>query len=68
MGQDQIAAVFNEWAKRYADDPDQFGPILDTDGRPIEDYGARCAAYFMQVAVSIGFLGSIPSPPPASAM
>ena len=41
-----LAAVFDEWAKRYAENPDEFGAILDDDGKPVEDYGLRCAIYF----------------------
>ena len=46
----QAATVFNEWAKRYADDPEAFGPILDEQGRPVEDYGENCAHYFEKLA------------------
>jgi hypothetical protein len=44
-----LAAVFDEWAKRYAENPDEFGSILDDDGKPVEDYGLRCAIYFDQL-------------------
>jgi hypothetical protein len=51
-----LAAVFDEWAKRYAENPDEFGSILDDGGKPVEDYGLRCAIYFDQL---VGELFSI---------
>lgn len=48
--QQRLARIFNEWARRYAEDPDSFGPILDADGRPVTDYGEQAAAYFQQIA------------------
>lgn len=44
------AAIFNEWARRYAANPDLFGDILDADGKPVVDYGKRCAVYFDRIA------------------
>lgn len=45
----RLVRIFNEWARRYADDPDSFGPILDADGRPVTDYGEQCAVYFERI-------------------
>ena len=45
-----MALVFNEWAARYAKDPESFGPILDADGNPVEDYGEQCAECFDRIA------------------
>lgn len=45
-----MAAVFNEWARRYSEDPMSFDPILNEDGTPVEDYGQSCAIYFEQLA------------------
>lgn len=56
----QIAAIFNEWAKRYADDPSQFGEILWPDGRPVTDYGDCCAAYFNKIADEMHAAGLLP--------
>lgn len=53
LDQQQIAAVFDEWAKRYANNPEQFGEILDADGKPVEDYGQCCAIYFCKIASDI---------------
>lgn len=44
-----LAAIFNEWARRYAADPGSFGEILDADGKPVTDYGQQCAVYFEQI-------------------
>jgi hypothetical protein len=45
-----MARVFNEWARRYADNPAEFGEQLDGDGKPFDDYGDACAAYFARLA------------------
>ncbi len=49
----QMAAVFNEWARRYAEAPETFGEILDQQGRPISDYGLRAARTFARIAAEI---------------
>lgn len=46
----RMTAIFNEWAKRFADDPNAFGAILDANGRPVSDYGECCAIYFTRIA------------------
>lgn len=54
MKSDQLSAVFNEWAKRYAANPSEFeGSCLDADGKPIEDYGDRCAVYFAKLSAEL---------------
>lgn len=58
----RMTAIFNEWAKRYADDPASFDEILDKDGRPVEDYGERCALYFIQLATEMDEAGLLPLP------
>jgi hypothetical protein len=62
LTRNQLAAVFNEWAIRYADNPDAFGEILDDDGIPIEDYGDRCVAYLEKVAEEMEGSGVMPPP------
>jgi hypothetical protein len=59
----RMAAVFNEWARRYADDPDSFSPILDADGRPVTDYGECCAVYFKQIVDEMDAVGTLPTFP-----
>ena len=44
-----LAVIFDEWAKRYANNPEAFSTVLDSAGNPIEDYGRACAAYFVQI-------------------
>lgn len=50
---DHLATAFNEWARRYADNPDEFGEILGDDGRPVADYGQRCAVYLSRLLVEL---------------
>jgi hypothetical protein len=50
VNKEQMAAVFNEWARRYAERPEDFDEILDADGKPVKDYGTRCAVYFEEIA------------------
>lgn len=54
--------IFNEWARRYAADPDAFGAILDENGRPVEDYGINCTHYFNQIATDMEEEGKLPTP------
>lgn len=51
---ERMAIIFNEWARRYSEDPDSFDDVLDADGKPIEGYGEKCAEYFHQLAVELG--------------
>lgn len=53
MSQEVMAAVFNEWVKRYADNPNEFGDILNSDGRPFTDYGEQAAAYFAKLSLEM---------------
>jgi hypothetical protein len=59
-----LAEVFDEWQRRYAENPDEFGDILNEDGTPVTGYGERCAAYFSQLVDEINNLDS-QQPPPA---
>ena len=42
----RMSLIFNEWARRYSENPDDFGKILGEDGEPIEDYGESCMRFF----------------------
>lgn len=53
MNRDQLAAVFTEWARRYAADPASFDQILDEHGVPVDDYGQRAAVYFERLAAEV---------------
>jgi hypothetical protein len=58
----RMAAIFNEWADRYAKNPDEFGEILGEDGKPVADYGECCARYFTQIAAEMDAAGLLPTP------
>jgi len=54
MTEKQIAEVFDEWARQYADNPAKFDSILDASGKPVENYGPRCAVVFLAIAKTLG--------------
>ena len=66
--QQRMTLIFNEWAKRYADNPDEFGAILDADGRPVIDYGQSCTLYFERIADEMDASGDLPKPAIAPAL
>ena len=45
----RMTIIFNEWAKRYSNNPELFTDILDEDGNPVSDYGECCAIYFTEL-------------------
>jgi len=55
-----MAAIFNEWAKQYAENPDAFNEVLDENGNPVEDYGEGCAIYFTEIARDMDVKGMLP--------
>ena len=46
---ENLSAAFTLWAERYANDPDSFTDVLDSNGKPVTDYGERCAAYLTKI-------------------
>ena len=58
----RMTMIFNEWADRYAKNPDEFGEILGEDGKPVADYGESCMRYFIKVANEMDDAGLLPSP------
>lgn len=62
MSKERMGKIFNEWAKRYAENPTEFGNILDEDGKPVEDYGDKCAIYFEKLAIEMDAKGILPTP------
>lgn len=60
--QQRMTMVFNEWAKRYAENPNEFTSILDDDGNPIADYGESCTRYFTKLAGEMDSKGILPKP------
>lgn len=61
---ERLTIIFNEWALRYSENPDEFGEILDDEGKPVEDYGQQCARYFCEIAADLGSKGLLPRPDP----
>jgi hypothetical protein len=59
----RMSMIFNEWAARYAADPESFGPILDESGKPTEDYGINCTHYFVKIAEEMDAEGKLPITP-----
>lgn len=49
----RMAAVFNEWARRYAEAPESFLPILDEQGHPVSDYGLGAAETFRRIEAEL---------------
>lgn len=58
-----MAIVFDEWANRYAANPEAFDEILDGNGKPIESYGERCAVQFYEITRELGDAGKLPEMP-----
>lgn len=58
-----MIAIFNEWAKRYSENPEHFcDTILDENGKPVEDYGWDCYHYFTKIADEMDEAGLLPKP------
>lgn len=49
LTQNRISDIFNEWVKRYKENPDEFDNILDENGNVVEDYGELCSRYFIKI-------------------
>lgn len=47
------AKVFNEWVRRYSENPKEFSELLDANGKPFSDYGENAAAYFEKLAIEL---------------
>lgn len=58
--QARMAIVFDEWAARYAEKPDEFMEVLTDEGKPVEGYGACCALYFDRLARELDAAGRLP--------
>ncbi|MES2995872.1 MAG: hypothetical protein V4733_03590 [Verrucomicrobiota bacterium] len=56
----RMTMIFNEWAVRYAANPDEFSEILGDDGKPVTDYGENCMRYLIQVATEMDDAGLLP--------
>lgn len=53
LNHEQIAAIFNEWARQVAADKGSFGVVLDESGAPPAGYGESCAKHFERIANDI---------------
>jgi hypothetical protein len=51
LTKEELVAAFNEWNRRYAEDPESFMKIIDDEGKPLQDinYGECCATFFTQI-------------------
>lgn len=58
----RMAAVFNEWARRFAENPDEFAEILDADGKADASYGDCAAHYFNKIAEEMDANCALPRP------
>lgn len=51
ISQKNLAAAFNEWAKRWAENPAGFeDTLLDKNGELNLNYGETCARYLTELA------------------
>jgi len=66
MDRKELAAIFNEWARRYAENPEEFSAILDEHGEALEDYGERCAVYFQMLMHDVEQVNAPNPPTPAT--
>lgn len=61
MNEQSVAAAFNEWMRRYTEEPDQFArewqtvsEFLKQEAEGVEpDYGKRCAAYLSKLLAEV---------------
>jgi len=58
----RMTIIFNEWAKRYAESPEDFLATLDDNGNPVSDYGQTCTFYFNNLAEELDENGLLPRP------
>ena len=58
----RMSMIFNEWAKRYSENPNIFSSIIGADGKPVSDYGDCCAIYFCELATELDAAGLLPVP------
>ena len=58
----RMTMIFNAWARRYAEKPEDFSEILDKHGKPVEDYGECAMRYFCKIAKEMDEAGLLPAP------
>lgn len=59
----RMAIIFNEWNRRYCENPDGFENNVDLDGNPKKDYGECCAEYFTRIADELDEKNLLPTRP-----
>jgi len=57
---ERMAAIFNEWIRRYEKNTDEFDSLLDSNGKAPIDYGNRCAIYFHKIAAEMDANDQLP--------
>jgi hypothetical protein len=57
----RMTMIFNEWARRYAENPDDWSEILDDDGNPFDDYGESAMRTFTKIAKEMDDSGLLPA-------
>ncbi len=58
----RMTMTFNEWARRYADNPGEFGEIIGPDGKAVADYGERAMRTFNRIADEMDAANALPRP------
>ena len=59
--QKRMAMIFDEWAARYAANPEEFDEIVDGNGAVVDDYGYRCTLFFEKIACELESSGTFPT-------
>jgi hypothetical protein len=57
----RMTMIFNEWARRYAEKPDDWSEILDEEGKPFNDYGESAMRTFCKIAKEMDDSGLLPT-------
>jgi hypothetical protein len=52
--EDVIALVFEEWHRRWTEDPAGFADKFQTQSEPSDEYGVSAAAFFRSIADDLG--------------
>jgi hypothetical protein len=58
----RMILIFNEWNRRYAENPNSFDSNLNQDGTPCQSYGENCVAFLDKIAKYLDSKGILPRP------
>lgn len=61
INEQRMAALFNEWAKRYQEDPDGFISALAMDAEEPDSYGDACVKYLGELEEEMDRDGLLPN-------